>query len=283
MSQMPGDFRKMVLLTRESPFQVYAANQLYQAGVISHVVFEHGDSFVRSDAITPHFSSVATGIRQLFGQPRLALHRAYRLLNRDLWYGKRDFHNQRILGEVSPQLVSGLQVLRIGNINDVSLEDIGDIRLALVFGTRLIKAHVIERFGCPVINLHWGWSPDYRGEGIVSALANGGVDALGATVHVLTPSIDGGPILSRRRPSLDVNDNLYSIGLRLAVLGTGMLVEEGRKILEGCVPEGIPQDRTIGRLYSKSFMDAHPELYVRAWKCLRQFQRDRRRLHDVSP
>lgn len=261
-----------VLLARRSAFQIYAANRLFEQGLVDRVVFEQGDSFVRNGSLLPPWSSIASGIVELVRHPRLAVYRAHRLVHRRRWYGRRHFHNQRILGVADPQLAPGLRVVDIEDVNHLDVSRLGPAGVVLVFGTRLIREEVVEAFGVPVVNLHWGWSPDYRGEGIVSALATEGVRALGITVHLLTPRVDAGPIFRRARPAVDAEDNLYSIGLRLAVIGTRELAVVGKEILRGGTPQGQPQDLSRGRLYSRRVMREHPEYFPRAWRALRRYQ-----------
>ena len=81
---------------------------------------------------------------------------------------------------------------------------------------------ILSGIQCPFINMHWGWSPDYRGEGIIPALALEGPYALGVTVHLIDLGIDSGEIISRLRPEVDERDNFYSLGLKLCMLGTDL-------------------------------------------------------------
>lgn len=117
--------------------------------------------------------------------------------------------------------------------------------IVLVFGTRLISSQLFESCSAKFINMHWGWSPDYRGEGIISALAIQGRDAVGVTVHLISSKIDGGNILYRSRPKIDSSDNFYSIGLKLTILGSELFVKVIEKYKECGELVGEPQDLAL--------------------------------------
>ena len=69
---------KGIFIGRSSPFQIYAANKLFDCGIISSVIFEEDKSiFVNNDSKFNEFN------------PR-------NLYLKCLW-GKQEFHNQRIL------------------------------------------------------------------------------------------------------------------------------------------------------------------------------------------
>ena len=65
--------------------------------------------------------------------------------------------------------------------------------LVVVNGTRIIAARVLDSAGCPVVNLHAGITPRYRGvHGGYWALAEHHPEWVGTTVHLVDPGIDTG-------------------------------------------------------------------------------------------
>jgi folate-dependent phosphoribosylglycinamide formyltransferase PurN len=142
--------------------------------------------------------------------------------------GDRLFHNKRILGEENLSFNNNLQVIEVKSINTKQCIDIlngKNVEIVFVFGTGLLKKDILSLPNAIFINMHWGWSPNYRGEGIISALALEGEKGLGVTVHLCDLGADSGDILFREQPVLDSNDNIYSIGLKLTVIGTELFIK----------------------------------------------------------
>ena len=70
--------------------------------------------------------------------------------------------------------------------------------LILVNGTRIISSQILTRISCPIINVHVGITPLYRGvHGAYWALANKDKDHCGVTVHAVDKGIDTGGILAQ--------------------------------------------------------------------------------------
>ena len=77
--------------------------------------------------------------------------------------------------------------------------------MVVVHGTRIIPARVLESLGCPVVNMHAGITPRYRGvHGGYWALAERHPEWVGTTVHLVDPGIDTGGILAQA--TFDVTD-----------------------------------------------------------------------------
>lgn len=267
---------KALLLVRESPFQVYCANRLAEADIIDEVIVEAGISVPpERPAVRELMSRIRVELQEIARNPvrrsRAALMRLGNLVNRGRYYGERAFHERRLLTNYlafDPRL----KITRVDGVNApaaVSLLVEAKPDAVFVHGTGLIGRHVLDAVEAPFVNLHWGWSPDYRGEGIVSALALEGPQALGVTVHLIDEGIDSGDILYRARPTLDRLDNFYAIGLKLTVLGTELMVRVAGDLerRDGGVP--LKQVRQKSQLFSGRYLREHPELYPAAWRRLR--------------
>lgn len=263
-----------LLLTRHSPFQHYCANRLHRQGALDKVILEEGVSFPPPPMTLRRAAKRLTqALIELPAHPVRVARRISAKWMGKRYYGDHDRHNRRILKEDYQKLSEGLDVAECKNVNEPDVAELirkSKAGLIYVFGTGIVKPHVFEESSAAFINMHWGWSPDYRGEGIVSALAAGGKEALGVTVHLLDPGIDSGDILYRARPEVDDEDNFYSIGLKLARLGTDLFLKAHEVFRLGGRLRGEPQDKSLGRLYSSKYMREHPELYARAWSALRE-------------
>lgn len=264
---------RVVLLTRDAPHQVYCANALYARGALSQVLIEAAPVHLLRRRPTGEDLSV---LFTYISHPARALRKARNLFMQREYYGNRLLHNRRILQDGYAHFLPSLPVASVRDVNsEQCVEWVREHKpdLVYVFGTRFIKRGLMAAFHCPVVNMHWGWSPSYRGEGIVSALANGGTKDLGVTIHLLNQTVDGGDILYQERPQIDRQDNFYSIGLKLAKIGTELFIRVYDDFVENGRLAGMKQDLSRGRLYSRRVMVNHPELYLRAWKNLKAEQR----------
>ncbi len=70
--------------------------------------------------------------------------------------------------------------------------------MVVVNGTRIIATRVLDSAGSPIVNLHAGITPRYRGvHGGYWALAERHPEWVGTTVHLVDPGIDTGGILAQ--------------------------------------------------------------------------------------
>ncbi len=90
----------------------------------------------------------------------------------------------------------------VSSVNDAETSAlIASIKPALVVvnGTRIIARRVIEQCACPMINIHCGLTPKYRGvHGGYWALAQDDRAMCGVTIHLVSPGVDTGDILAQR-------------------------------------------------------------------------------------
>lgn len=265
-----------ILLIRQSEFQVYCANVLWKARRISAVIVEDGYAFERGAGLIATLDLLWRNSRTLFDviakNPLIFIDYVKLFLYKNKYLGKQSFHNTRLLRENYSNFAEGLPVIKVNNINSEQANSaIREMKpdVVLVFGTRLIKSQIFSGQHATFVNMHWGWSPDYRAEGIVSALGVEGPAALGVTVHLLSEYADGGNILHQARPVIDDEDNFYSIGLKLTLIGVELFVSALDEFQSNGTLSGQPQDLSQGRVYSSRYMKTHPRLYHTAWKNLK--------------
>ncbi len=138
------------------------------------------------------------------------------------------------------------------NVNDSAIKiALSELDPSLIiysgYAGQLVGASILDA-GVPVLHMHAGWLPDYRGSTTVyySWLEEG---RCGVSAILLDHAIDTGPIIARRHyppppEGLDV-DNLYDNMIR-ADLATRVL-EVVRET--GDLPNAVPQDKHVGRAY----------------------------------
>lgn len=266
---------KTLLLMRLSPFQIYCANTLFDRGISTALLIEDGTSMLPERLIDILSLNRLKLFKYIVSNPSKLIYWIQNIIYHKKYYGYRGYHDKRILDDNFSNINSDLTINRVIDINcDGSVDWINCYHpdLVFVFGTRLVKEYVFEGIEVPFVNMHWGWSPDYRGEGLVSALAIGGSKELGVTVHLIDTGSDSGDILYRERLQIDREDNFYSIGLKLAKIGSELFIRVFQKYQRRRAISGAKQDLSVGKLYSSQYMKQHPELYMMAWKRLRAEQ-----------
>lgn len=78
----------------------------------------------------------------------------------------------------------------------------------IVNGTRIIKKKIINGVNLPMVNIHVGITPKYRGvHGGYWALANKDKEHCGVTAHLIDAGIDTGGVISQRVIEITKHDN----------------------------------------------------------------------------
>lgn len=275
---MIPEFKKprVWILTRNSPFQRYCINKLYRAGVLEGVVFENGSSFVVEESlikrIFSNYRKWSFYLEEILKNPFLFLRNILLQLRYKKYYGHQEYYNNKILNMDYKTLSNNLKIVSFSSINcSEAVKFIGNSEadIIFVFGTRLLKPEVFINSNAIFVNMHWGWSPDYRAEGIVSALAYGGPAHLGVTIHLIDSGADSGDIIYQDRPYVDALDNFYSIGLKITVMGTELFLRVAQDFINHGRLNTQSQDLTKGKVYSRKYLRKHPEIYGIAWKNLK--------------
>lgn len=120
--------------------------------------------------------------------------------------------------------------------------------IILLFGSSLIKDHILDEFPNQVVNLHLGLSPYYRGSGTnFWPLVNKEPECVGGTIHLAVRKVDAGGILSQFRANLDINDTPHDVGNKTILEGIRVLP---KVLLQFYNKEFEPyqQDLNIGKI-----------------------------------
>jgi hypothetical protein len=153
------------------------------------------------------------------------------------------------------------------HVRSVNGEDVVALLVALrpamvvVNGTRIIAARVLESAGCPVVNIHSGITPRYRGvHGGYWALAEGHPEWVGTTVHLVDPGIDTGGILAQATFEVTSDDSFSTYPLLQLVYGLRMLGTQVDAVMGGAAL-GDPQKG----IAPGSGLYYHPTLWGYLW------------------
>lgn len=80
---------------------------------------------------------------------------------------------------------------------------------------RVLKQPLLEAFAGRIINLHPSLLPAFPGLDGIGQAWRRGVKITGCTVHVVTPEVDGGPILDQLPVRIESNETLESLETRI--------------------------------------------------------------------
>ena len=115
------------------------------------------------------------------------------------------------------------RALEVADINDPrvgSYISASGPEVCLITCTTKLSETTIRTIGVPIINIHGGHLPDYRGcHCFFMAINDGRFDAIGSTIHFVDAGLDTGDIIEIARPTIRPTDDaerLYSRAERLA-------------------------------------------------------------------
>lgn len=158
-----------------------------------------------------------------------------------------------------------------GGINDPSIVEkvkASGVSLGLVFGTSIIKPPLLTSI--PLVNIHLGVSPYYRGSGTnFWAMHNGDFHLVGATIHKVTEKVDAGAIFAHVTTPVSKKDTPHSLGCRVIQQAADKAVEIMQAIDEGSAQGKSQWPVANARLYRNrdftpqvlsSFLEAWPRL-----------------------
>ena len=105
--------------------------------------------------------------------------------------------------KLDPQPNPACELYSVGSVNAMACRAaLAMIKpdVVLVIGTRIIGRETLSAINVPVINVHAGWAPKYRGQaGGYWALAEGDPEHAGVTLHLVDQGVDTGAILYQER------------------------------------------------------------------------------------
>jgi methionyl-tRNA formyltransferase len=105
-----------------------------------------------------------------------------------------------------------------------------DIIITCAYGQIIPKEVLaIPKFGC--INIHASLLPKYRGGAPIHYALINGEDKTGITIMYMDEGMDSGDIIKEEEIKILPDDNIETLGNKLSLLGTKMILEELPKII----------------------------------------------------
>ncbi|RFU80689.1 hypothetical protein TARUN_1513 [Trichoderma arundinaceum] len=207
-------------------------------------------------------------VRQLVEKRRIvdACYMKYHSLRR--YYSGHDHQRKTYFNHLVPQdHVSPSPDLTVDSVNCRKVWEAVEQwkpELTIVSGTKYIGRKLIDRAGL-MINLHIGHLPEYKGNHcIFFALYDGAVDKVSATLHQLTPHLDGGDVLDRVFPPILPEDSEETLYARCVHMAIDRCVKHVEQYSLGKRLEFAPQ-KAVGRTFRHRDRTPAKELWL-WWK-----------------
>lgn len=116
-----------------------------------------------------------------------------------------------------------------------------DVIVVAAFG-QILRQNVLDLppYGC--VNVHASLLPRWRGAAPIQAAILHGDKVSGVSIMKMDAGIDTGPILSQRSIPIETDDDALSLGNRLAVIGSELLLETLPAYLRGEITPQIQDE-----------------------------------------
>jgi phosphoribosylglycinamide formyltransferase-1 len=98
---------------------------------------------------------------------------------------------------------------------------------------RLVGAELLEAFPNAVLNVHPSLLPAFPGVNAQQQALHHGVKVSGATVHLVTPELDAGPIVLQAAVPVHPDDTVDSLSARILIEEHRIYPEAVRTVLDG--------------------------------------------------
>ena len=148
---------------------------------------------------------------------------------------------------INSEAIPADKIKRVPSINNAVVIDIiqkisPDV--VIVNGTRIISKKILSAINCPVINMHAGITPHYRGvHGGYWALVNNDAEHCGVTIHLVDTGVDTGDVLHQAVIVPEREDNFTTYPLKQLIAGIPLLLKAIEEAITGSLkpykPEGI--------------------------------------------
>jgi len=152
---------------------------------------------------------------------------------------------------VSTELTSSVPVHHFASLNDPACRDFVrtlEPGVVLTVSSRLLTRATLADMPCPVINLHAGINPAYRGQmGAYWSLIENDATNFGATVHLVDAGTDTGGTLYEVRATPSPRDFISTYPLLLTAASTGIVIRAVEDALAGTLQPRAAEGRSVLR------------------------------------
>ena len=252
---------KIVFLTRNFPGSSYVINNVNKAKNISAILLENRR---REQKILNQSERIHKFIRKIARNPFYNFKSLLIKILTQIEFNPDKLYKKMLYGSDNFLYNNAIPLFRVDYINSVeALKILKTIQpdLILVFGTGILKKHIIECSSMASVNLHTGIVPYYRGVmGEFFALYNNDFNNIGYTLHFVTEKLDAGDIILQEKIKMKFSDNHITLrikNLKSCVNGFIRVIDQ----FEKGVIEALPQ-KINGRLYTSADLNEKKYLKV---------------------
>lgn len=151
------------------------------------------------------------------------------------------------------------KIINVKTVDDLNaIGQINALKPSVIFinGTRILRKSFLDAMPCPVVNIHVGITPKYRGvHGGYWALRQGEPHLFGVTLHVVDKGIDTGHIIAQKIIEPTETDNFKTYPILQYCAGVNLAIEHLPALLER---KFLP----LSALTNVSKLHYHPSIWV---------------------
>lgn len=234
--------KKILLITKNDPWQIYAINFLAKKLSVRNVIIEESDQVVKKNSfLKTNYQKIRRFLSNIKN-----FYKIKKIINYE-----NGILNNLFLDDWKNIKINGLNIIKAKK-KEITKEMIADINpeIVIVFGTSLLPNEIFSKVSALILNIHWGLSPYYRGTHCTDwAILNDDYFNIGYTIHKLSNITDGGDIVDQGRPELTPDDTVFSIDMKLTKLSLERMVRVIEEINNGKRIKFFFQDMSLGKNY----------------------------------
>ena len=217
---------KVLVLSSKLPEDIWLINKIADHCDIQGIVFPKGERFDEFGVLQVLKKTLKrSGLLETINQSLMYIYRKLLEDRRDEREMKKLFADKSCC-QIEQEGIDTLYV------EDINAEEVVEFlqqhtpELVVASGTSILKQHILEATDSPIINLHPGLAPQYRGRyGSCWPIYNQEPELVGVTIHFVDKGIDTGAILTQGRVEYEWCDYAKTITYKQHKLGGELMVE----------------------------------------------------------
>ena len=260
-----------IILSKNSKFQIKFVNEISESFHIGRVFIEEGNSSTSSDYNFIYKVKLAfLLLSENLSNPNKIFNYLLIFILYPLMYGFKGYIYKKHLKNSYDKFKESIDLCQYNKNNLEIIHNYlekSKIDNVLVYGTSIIKPldlkKIKEKINGKIINIHWGNSNHYRGDGIYVCLAKNDKKNLGLTLHELTDKIDYGNLISIEKIQTDKFDNFISIFCKMtlsAIIATKKILHKNYSY-----NSNIKAININSIYYGKKYLRDNPSVYLKAF------------------
>ncbi|MHA1755287.1 MAG: formyltransferase family protein [Promethearchaeota archaeon] len=264
--------KNIILFIGNNPHQIYFVNRIIEEGFNVKGIFIQGRGSIKN-----RYKRIKRKSKSLLKLPYFFLkNRLIRILiNRTLYpYSKvykKEIYNKLFNGKWQEIKLSENKIFYKKSFRFKNwIDEIKSINpdIILVHGGGIVPNKIISLANDYALNLHWGYSPFYRGSYCIPwCVYNDELDKIAVTIHDLTDIIDGGAIYKIEKPLIKKDDNIFTLEMKLTCLGTDIIINFLKRVENNEKIVFRSQNLSLGTFYrAKDFMPSHAKKVMKEIK-----------------